>query len=63
MMLLTQSRNHVKIMFRTALRDRQELYGTEFAANNGIKSFSRSERQSFTLRKSYEMLLDDSLQF
>ena len=39
-------------MFRTALRDRQELYGTEFAANTGIKSFSRSERQSFTLRKS-----------
>ena len=52
MMLLTQSRNHVKIIFPTALRDRQELCGVEFAANTEIKSFSRSERQSFTLRKS-----------
>ena len=40
MMLLTQSRNHVKIMIATALRDSQELCGAEFAAKTGIKSFS-----------------------
>ena len=46
------SRNHVKIMLPTVLRHCQQLCGAQFAANNGIKSFSRSERLSSTLRKS-----------
>ena len=46
------SRNHVKIMFPTVLGHCRKLCGAQFAAKTGIKSFSRSERISSTLRKS-----------
>ena len=52
LLLLTQSRNHVKIMFPTKLRDRQELFGAEFIATNGIKLFFLLKSLSSTLRKS-----------